>query len=274
MKKVILVTGAASGIGKATVLKFLAEGHIVYATGRNIEDLKKLELAGARVLYIDVTDDETMSQGVKHILDKESRIDILVNNAGYGLYGSVEDVDMDKVRRQFEVNLFGLGRMTQLVLPSMRQNKSGLIVNISSIGGKIYTPLGDWYHATKHAVEGLSDCLRLELKPFNIKVVIIEPGAIASQWSNVATEQLMETSGNGAYKNLAQVAKKMMEDTYVKKSAASPDVIADIIYKASISKNPKTRYTAPFEATAFVFLRRILPDKVFDFALAKMLAIK
>ena len=148
---------------------------------------------------MDVTDEESMRSGVDQILADEGRIDVLVNAAGYGSYGAVEDVPLSEARNQFEVNLFGAARLTQLVLPGMREQHSGTIVNITSMGGKIYTPLGAWYHATKHALEALSDCLRMELKPFGIDVVVIEPGGIRTEWPGIAAEKVRAVSGSGPY---------------------------------------------------------------------------
>ena len=164
--KTALVTGASSGIGESTVELLLSAGATVYAAARRVEKMSDLEKAGAHLIKMDVTDEASMVAGINSILEKEGSIDILVNNAGYGSYGAIEDVPIDEARRQFEVNIFGLARLTQLVLPGMRQNRYGKIVNISSMGGKIYTSFGGWYHATKHALEGFSDCLRLETEPF------------------------------------------------------------------------------------------------------------
>src|SRR6516164_3306739 len=180
--KVALVTGASSGIGEATARQLAAAGFTVYAAARRTERMQQLTEAGIRPIAMDVTDDASMQTGVKTILNEQGRIDALVNNAGYGSYGALEDVPMSEARAQMEVNVFGAARLIQLVLPQMRQQRSGTIVNITSMGGKIYTPLGAWYHATKHALEALSDCLRMELKPFGINVVVIEPGGIRTEW--------------------------------------------------------------------------------------------
>jgi len=165
-KTVALVTGASSGIGKETVKKLLEAGYTVYAAARRVEKMNDLADLGASILKMDVTDRVSIEAGVTNILYGERSIDVLVNNAGYGSYGAIEDVPLEEVRRQFEVNIFGLARLTQLVLPGMREKRFGKIVNVSSMGGKIYTPFGGWYHATKHALEGLSDSLRLETAPF------------------------------------------------------------------------------------------------------------
>jgi len=161
-KKTVLITGASSGIGKETARALLNEGYTVYAAARRVEQMKDLEKIGATIFPLDVTDEASIIASVNSILEKEDSIDLLINNAGYGSYGAIEDVPIDEARRQFEVNIFGLARLTQLVLPKMRENRYGKIVNISSMGGKIYTPFGGWYHATKHALEGFSDALRLE----------------------------------------------------------------------------------------------------------------
>ena len=191
-KRVALVTGGSSGIGERTALRLREAGFEVYAVARRVERMQGLADAGVHVFAMDVTDDESMTTGVHRIIDEPGRIDVLVNNAGYGSYGAVEDVPIDEARRQFEVNVFGLARLTQLVTPAMRERAAdplaqrARIVNISSIGGKFYEPLGAWYHATKFAVEGFSDSLRIELAPFGIDVVIIEPGPIRTEWSEIS----------------------------------------------------------------------------------------
>src|SRR5512139_3357829 len=190
--RVALVTGGSSGIGECTVRELLDAGFTVYAVARRVERMQPLADAGAHVFAMDVTDDASMVSGVQRIIGEQGRIDVLVNNAGYGSYGAVEDVPIDEARRQFEVNVFGLARLTQLVTPHMREQGSGRIINISSIGGKFYEPFGAWYHATKFAVEGFSDSLRLELKPFGVDVVIIEPGPIITEWNEIARDSLLE----------------------------------------------------------------------------------
>ena len=261
-KKVVLITGASSGIGKATALELAQKGYTVYASARRMEKMKDLEPIGIKLLAMDVTKDESMVEGVNTILGNEGRIDGLVNNAGYGSYGALEDVPLSEGKYQFEVNLFGLARLTQLVIPQMRKQKSGHIINVSSIGGKAGEPLGSWYHATKFAVEGLSDSIRMELKQFGIKVVIIEPGAINTEWSGIASEGLINTSGNTAYSQLVKGHQKMWENAF--KWGSKPEVIAKTIAKALKSKNPKTRYAAGGGACMFLFLKTILTDKLFD----------
>jgi NAD(P)-dependent dehydrogenase (short-subunit alcohol dehydrogenase family) len=268
--KTALVTGASSGIGESTAELLLSAGATVYAAARRVEKMKDLEQAGAKLIQMDVTDDESMVAGVNSILEKEGSIDILINNAGYGSYGAVEDVPIDEARRQFEVNIFGLARLTQLVLPGMRQNRYGKIVNISSMGGKIYTPFGAWYHATKHALEGFSDCLRFETAPFGIDVIIIEPGGIATPWGVIAAENLRKTSGNGAYAEAANKAADGTEEMYTGSRLSPPSLIAETILKAVTARRPKTRYATGFMARPVMFLRWLLSDRMFDRIVSSM----
>ena len=266
-KKVILITGASSGMGKETALKLIKEGHIVYGAARRVEKMQALVDAGGHALKMDVTNDEQMEAGVNQVIKEQGKIDVLVNNAGYAIYGSVEETSIADARRQFEVNIFGLARLTQLVLPHMRKQQSGKIINISSMGGKIYTPLGAWYHATKHALEGWSDCLRIELKPFNIEVVIILPGAIATEFGDVMLDPMLERSANGPYRSITQAVAKTVKASYEKAGASSPpSVIADAISSAIRSSRPKTRYVAGKLAKPLMFIRKYFGDRFFDWA--------
>ena len=262
MKKVVLITGASSGIGKHTALQLIKKDYIVYGAARRLDKMQDLKVAGVRLLQMDVTDDVSMIKGINEIIDTEKRIDVLVNNAGYGSFGALEDVLISEAKYQFDVNIFGLGRLIQLALPYMRAQKSGRIINVSSMGGKFGEPHGSWYHATKFAVEGLSDCLRMELKQFGIDVVVIQPGAIKTEWDIIARENLIKVSGNSAYKDLASKHAAMLEKTY--KRSSEPIVIAKEIVKAIISNNPKTRYIAGSGAKLILFVKKILPDKIFD----------
>lgn len=264
MNRVVLVTGASSGIGFSTAMQFRKKGFTVYATARRLNRLEKLKEHGINILELDVTKEESMVNCVNKIMSKEGRIDVLVNNAGYGYYGAVEDVSMEEARKQVEVNIFGLARMTQLVLPSMRKNKFGKIINISSMGGKVYTKFGAWYHATKFAVEGFSDCLRLEVEPFGIDVIIVEPGGIKTEWGGIAAENLKKSSANGAYVEEANKASEYFKQMYSGSKLTDPIVIADTIVKAVTVKKPKTRYLIGYSAKPVVFLRRILSDRMFD----------
>ncbi|WP_166877735.1 oxidoreductase [Salinibacterium sp. ZJ450] len=262
--KVALVTGASSGIGEATARRLAGLGLTVYGSARRLERMSPLEVAGVRLLEMDVTDDASMTAGVDRILADTGRLDILVNNAGYGSYGALEDVPLSEGRAQFEVNVFGMARLTQLVLPTMRAQGAGKIINISSMGAKIYEPLGAWYHATKFAVEGLSDSLRLELKPFGITVVIIEPGAILTEWSTIARESLLQVSGGTAYGRLARSVADEMAAADHPQRGSDPSVVADAIAAAVKSRHPKTRYAIGAHAKSAVIGRRLLPDRAMD----------
>jgi len=270
-QKTALVTGASSGIGKATVELLLENGYRVYGAARRVDKMADLKDMGADVLAMDLTEDSSIVDGVNQIIQEHGGVDILVNNAGYGSYGAIEDVDMAEAMRQFEVNVFGLARLTQLVLPKMRANRYGKIVNITSMGGKIYTPLGGWYHATKFAVEGLSDCLRFETKQFGIDVIVVEPGVIKTEWGEVALDGLQKTSGNTAYSDLAQKVRKLFQDSYNDPKASEPKVIADVIIEAITAKRPKPRYVAGHMAKTFLFMRKILSDRMFDRLLSYLL---
>ena len=262
--KVALVTGASSGIGAATALKLRELGYTVFGAARRTDRMQNLARAGIHVLTVDVTDDASMQAGINEVIASAGRIDVLVNNAGYGSYGAVEDVPMSEARAQFDVNVFGAVRLMQLVLPYMRTRRSGTIVNITSMGGKIHTPLGAWYHGTKFALEAISDCLRLELKPFGIDVVIIEPGGIKTEWAGIAADKLRATSSNGAYAAQARAVGASMVGEANAKRLSSPQVIADTIAKAVTARRPKTRYAVGFGAKPLIFMRGLLSDRAFD----------
>ncbi|GAA4385478.1 oxidoreductase [Agromyces bauzanensis] len=263
-QQVALVTGASSGIGEQTALELLRHGFVVYGAARRADRMAAIVGAGGHAIAMDVTDDASMRAGVEQILAAHGRIDVLVNNAGYGSYGALEDVPIDEARRQFEVNVFGLARLTQLVLPGMRARRSGTIVNISSIGGRIYEPLGAWYHATKFAVEGLSDSLRVELEPHGIRVVVIQPGAIRTEWSAISRRSAIERSGSTAYAAQARALVRALEAADRSTGATEPHVVAATIAKAAGARRPRTRYATPLSAKVIVGLRRVLPDRAVD----------
>ena len=263
-KKTALVTGASSGMGKSIAQRLIADGYQVYVAARSVDKMADLAKLGAQPLRMDVSKDAEIVAGVETILAQTGGVDVLVNNAGFGLYGPVEEISIDEARYQFEVNLFGAARLTQLLLPSMREKRAGTIVNISSMGGKIYSVLGAWYHATKHAVEGWSDCLRLELKDFGIRVVIIEPGVIETGFGDAAGETIIKRSANGPYGKLVQMVVKSLKQTYGQGTGTSPDVIADVVSKAVASKNPNTRYAAGKFAKMLIGMRSWLGDRMFD----------
>ena len=270
--KIVLITGASAGIGKATALQLLSEGYTVYGAARRLERLQELAPKGLLPLQMDITKTEEIEQAVQTIQEKHGGVDVLINNAGFGLYGAVEDTAIDKARYQFEVNLFGLARLTQLVLPYMRSKKAGTIVNISSMGGKIYFPLGAWYHATKHALEGWSDSLRLELAPFGVDVVIVEPGAIASEFGNVLGPMMQSNSGQGAYAQQVENMNASLDASYERGGSSPTSVIATTISKALKARRPKTRYVAGRYAKPMLFMRRWLSDRSFDKLILRTLA--
>ena len=269
--RVALVTGASSGIGERTALRLQEADFVVYAVARRVERMQSLADAGVHVFAMDVTDDESMTSGVARVIEEQGRIDVLVNNAGYGSYGAVEDVPIDEARRQFEVNVFGLARLTQLVTPHMREvaqerlARRPRIVNISSVGGKFYEPLGAWYHATKFAVEGFSDSLRIELEPHGIDVVIIEPGLIRTEWNEIARAGLLEVSGGGAYAEQARRVHHVMARADRRLFGSEPDVVAKRIVAAVQANTPRARYPVGRGARSLVLARRLLPDAAFDY---------
>ena len=271
VQKVALVTGASAGMGKAFVKALLDEGMIVYAVARRIENMEDLKEQGAYPLKMDITKEEDVQSVVDTISKTHGGVDILINNAGFGSYGAVEDTTIDDARYQFEVNLFGLARLTQLVLPYMRSKKAGKIINISSMVGKIYMPLGAWYVGTKHALEGWSDCLRTELKQFGIDVVIIEPGAIVTEFGDVVSGPLLERSGHGPYRNMAHRVDEMFKAEYEKGAGSPVSVITKLVMKAIREKKPKARYSGGKYAAPMLFMRKWLSDRLFDKVVMRML---
>ncbi len=264
MKKVILITGASSGMGKHAALALIKEGHVVYGAARRIENMKDLEEAGGHAIQMDITNPTQIKGAVSQIVNEQGGIDVLFNNAGYAVYGAVETVSIEDAKRQFDVNLFGLARITKEVLPYMRKSKSGLIINTSSMGGKIYTPFGAWYHATKHALEGWSDCLRLELKQFNIDVVVIEPGGINTEFGAVMYDPMVKRAEGTPYESMSNQLAEAMQNMYSENSLSSPDVITKLVVKAINARRPKTRYVAGKFAKPMMFIRKYFGDRVFD----------
>jgi len=262
MNKVILITGASSGMGKETAKLLVKSGYTVYAAARRTALMNDIEEMGCKIISMDVTEEDTMVKGIAAIIAAEGRIDVLINNAGFGAYGAVEDVTLKDARYQLEVNLFGASRLIQLVIPHMRAQHSGKIINISSVGGRFATPLGGWYHASKFAMEGLSDSLRTELKPFGIDVVVIQPGGVQSEWADIAMDNLIKVSEGSPYQPLAGqfVALSKREGG----KAAKPIVIARLIQRAIEAVNPKTRYSGGYLAGLLLFLNRVLPDRLMD----------
>jgi NAD(P)-dependent dehydrogenase (short-subunit alcohol dehydrogenase family) len=269
--KTALVTGASSGIGAAIARQLIVDGYRVFAGARRVERMGDLTAAGAVALSLDVTDDASMTAAIDAIRADSGRLDVLVNNAGYGSYGSLEEVPIEEGRRQFDVNVFGLARLTQLALPMMRAQRSGTVVNITSIGGKIYEPFGSWYHASKFAVEGMSDCLRMELAPLGINVIVIEPGAIKTEWTEISRLNLLQHSGNGPYAPYAAAHAAMLGNADTSNLASAPEVVAKTVSRALKTHRPRTRYATGGGARTAVFLRAILPDRWFDAMLRRFL---
>lgn len=263
-QKVILITGASSGIGYEVAKGLAQHGHKVYAAARRIEKMESLKEFGVVPQRLDVTQEESCKDVVRHVMELEGRIDVLVNNAGFGLYGSVEDIPMANARKVFDVNVFGLAMMAKMVAPYMRQQHSGTIINMSSMGGKAPTYFGAWYHATKFAVEGFSDCLRMELAPFGINVVIIEPGGIKTPFGDIAADNLEEVSKGGAYEQEAMITAHGMRRQYNSNLLSKPEVISRVIIKAVNTYNPKTRYLVGFGAKPVVWMHALLPDRWYD----------
>ena len=270
----VLVTGCSSGIGRATAQALVEAGHTVYATARRAATLEGLEAAGARTLALDVTDEDSMTAAVAAIEAEHGAVGTLVNNAGFGVYGPVEEVPMDDVRREFETNVFGLGRLTQLVLPAMRAAGRGRIVNMSSMGGRLVYPTGGWYHASKYAVEALSDALRVEVAPFGISVVLVEPGLIRTEFESVASGGLASGHPAGPYAALRKHADDVMRRGYASPAGAEPKAVADVVRRAVEASRPRTRYVVTPAAKAQVQLRRFGGDRLWDAAMRRAYRIR
>ena len=264
MTKVILITGASSGIGFDAAASLARQGHRVYAAARRVGRMEPLKALGVVPLWMDVTDEASMEAGVRTVLEAEGRIDVLVNNAGYGYFGAIENVSMEEARRQQEVNVFGLARLCQLVLPSMRERGSGRIVNTASVAGKTVLYFGGWYHVSKYSVEALSDALRMELKPFGIDVSMIEPGGIQTDWGLIAADHLAESSKGTPYEAEGLREAETMRKAYSMRLLSKPSVVARTISKAVNSRHPRARYRVGFGAHTLVFLHAILPTRWWD----------
>ena len=264
----ILITGCSSGIGRATALKCAASGRwIVYATARRVEALSDLASAGCRTMALDVTSETSMREAVAAIEAEHGALAALVNNAGYSQSGAVEAVSMERIRAQFETNVFGVIRLTQLVLPGMRRARRGRIVLLSSMGGKLVFPGGGVYHATKHAIEALGDALRFELRAFNIQVVIVEPGLIRTSFAEAATGAMAGVSDE-VYGPFHAVVAEATRNAYDRGKAgllsSKPDDVAAVIERAIASPHPRTRYKVSPSARVFMAMRRILGDRGWD----------
>ena len=271
---VLLVTGSSSGIGRAVALEAARRGHRVFASARKTEDLAGVEIPGRLTpLRLDVTDPASVSEAVQEILRESGRIDALVNSAGFGQYGAVEDVSLELWRRQFDVNFFGTLEAIRAVLPAMRDARKGTIVPLSSIAGKIAIPFAAPYCATKHALEALSDALRVEVAPFGIRVVLVEPGPIATRFGETARALVLPfLNRSGPYSRFYRDAERAMEVDF-QKGKLPPEAVASVVLRAIESRKPKTRYRVTTMARVFIPMRRLLPDRFFDRRMKKLLRL-
>ena len=267
MKKVILITGASSGIGKDTALSLIKQGHVVYGVARRLEMMKDIIHAGGHAIKMDILKERNIDDVVNQIIKEQSRVDVLINNAGYGLWGAVETISIDEAKRQFDVNIFGLAYLTKKIIPIMRKQKSGKIINMSSMGGKVYTPFGAWYHATKYALEGWSDCLRIELKSFGIDVILIEPGVIKTEFQDVMMDSTVERSIGTPYEKKLKALEKATQEMYTRGIGSPPSTITKLIIKAINSHNPKRRYVGGLFAKPMLFIKKWFGDKMYEKAI-------
>ncbi|MFI6390902.1 oxidoreductase [Nonomuraea sp. NPDC050547] len=265
MEKVVIVTGASAGIGKATALELIRAGHIVYGAARRVHMMEDIRDAGGHALALDARRPEDLERVISTVARERGRIDVLINNAGTVVHGAAEDVSIDQARDQFEVNVFAPARLVQLALPYMREQGSGTIINISSIGGEIALPLGCWYYATKHALEAYSDTLRMEVEPFGIDVVIVQPGIIKTEFEDHTPRDLREISGATAYGAMAEAMAERAESQLGEDTQGSdPGVVAAAIREAVEAGKPATRYAVGWMADRLLELNRTLTDREFD----------
>jgi len=279
VSKAVLITGCSTGIGRVTAERMARNGWRVYATARKVEAIADLAAAGCRTLPLDVTDEGSMRAAVEEVERAEGAVGVLVNNAGYSQSGAVEAVPMEKVRRQFETNVFGLARMCQLVLPGMRRQGWGRIVNVSSVGGRMTFPGGGYYHATKHAVEAISDALRFEVAGFGAKVVVVQPGLIRTEFAGTAVGSMGADPVEGSpeddpYAGFDAAVASMTRDNYergpLSRLGGEPEAVAEVIEKAISSANPRARYPVTPSAYVFFALRRLLSDRAWDAVLRSL----
>jgi NAD(P)-dependent dehydrogenase (short-subunit alcohol dehydrogenase family) len=263
----VLITGCSSGIGRATAQRLAQDGWKVYATARRPETIAELAEAGCETLALDVTDEASMQAAVTAVSEAEGCVGVLVNNAGYSQSGAVETVPLDAVRRQFETNVFGLIRMCQLVLPGMRDQHCGRIVNIGSMGGKLTFPGGGLYHATKYAVEALSDALRFEVRGFGVSVILVEPGLITTEFAETAAASVGEAGDGGPYSKFNRSVAKITESAYrgpLRHLGGGPEAVANTIAGALKTSRPKPRYPVTPSAQLMINQRRFMPDQLWD----------
>ena len=267
--KTVLITGCSTGIGAATAADLAAHGYTVYATARRPETLSDLAAQGCRTLALDVNDEASMAAAVAEVEGEHGSVGALVNNAGYSQSGALETLPLDNVRKQFETNVFGLLRMSQLVLPGMRRAKAGRIVNIGSMGGKLTFPGGGAYHATKYAVEAISDALRFEVQGFGVQVVLIEPGLITTEFATTAVASV-DAASDGPYAAFNAAVAKSTDAAYsgpLRRLGGGPDAVAKVVRKALDSPKPRARYRVTPSATLAMAQRKVTPDRLWDLAM-------
>ena len=257
---IVLVTGASSGIGRRTAQLLAASGHQVYGAARRTHDVP----AGVVPVPLDLTDDASVDAAVRRVLDDAGAIDVLVNCAGYGEFGSVEETSIDDARRQLEVNVLGAARLMQAVLPGMRAAGSGRVVNVSSLAGEFAAPLGGWYHASKFALEALSDSLRGEVAQFGIDVAVVQPSYVDTGWHDTAMDRLSEASGTGPYQRMAERMRAYFASGPVARQMSTVDQVARVVVRAAQEPRPRTRYRVGKGARLAVALATYLPDRTFD----------
>jgi NAD(P)-dependent dehydrogenase (short-subunit alcohol dehydrogenase family) len=268
VSKAVLITGCSTGIGRVTAEHLAERGWKVYATARRPESIQDLSEKGCKVLALDVLDEDSMSAAVAAVQQAEGAVGVLVNNAGYSQSGAVEEVPLEQVRRQFETNVFGLVRMTQLALPGMRRQGWGKIVNVSSMGGRLVFPGGGFYHGTKYAVEAISDALRFEVRPFGVDVILIEPGLIRTEFGHTAVGSIEDaTADTGPYGDFNRSVAALTAGAYdgpMSKLGAGPEAVARKIEKAITSRRPRTRYPVTASARLMMGQRKLLSDRAWD----------
>jgi NADP-dependent 3-hydroxy acid dehydrogenase YdfG len=272
--KAVLITGCSSGIGRATALKLLGSGWSVYATARRPETLAELADAGCKTLALDVTDEQSMATAVDAVEQAEGAVGVLINNAGYSQSGAIETVPMEAVRRQFETNVFGLVRLTQMVLPKMRAQRWGKIVNLGSMGGRLSFPGGGHYHATKHALEAISDALRFELRGFGIDVILLEPGLITTEFGDAATASMaaVQSSQKDPYASFNATVGAVTKGAYegpMRHLGAGPERVAKVIARALTRSRPPARITITPSAKLTIAARRLMSDRAWDGAMRR-----
>lgn len=268
MSKVVLITGGSSGIGKETALKLLEKGYTVCAAARSVDKMRDIEKAGGYIFNMDLTDQAQIQDTAGRIIERFGRVDILVNNAGYGMFGAVEEVNAEDARRQFDVNLFGPIKLAAEIIPYMRSQGGGRIINVSSMGGRMYTPLGGWYYSSKYALEGISDSMRAELKPFDIKVILIEPGMINSPWYDIMGDNMERSVKTDVYRNQIKAYSALV--SRLRMRLTPPEKVARSIVRAASAGRPRARYTVGLFAKPLIWFYRLSPAWLRDGILCRV----